>query len=1045
MRHQGTPGAILDARHSPGSGWVTDASFRLRLFGPFELTRHGAPVRLPTRKIECLLAYLVLRPERHSREKLAALLWGEVPDEQARVSLRYALAMLRKQIGGELLDADRETVQLNPSFPLWVDAAAISGSGLRRFDPGSISIEELKSKIEDYRGDLLADFYDDWILPEREHYRQLFLDGLLYLTQHYRSTSEYAPAIETARRVLRSDPANERAHQHLMFCYVALGNRQAALLQYERCVVALNEELAATPSSETTALYEWIKEARGESAALATRITNLPIPLTSFIGREREMREIKELLAPGAERTRPLVTLTGAGGSGKTRLAIQVATDLIDAYRDGVWWVELAALIESAAVPQAVAKALGVRELAQQPLIETLEHFLRDRQALLVIDNCEHLLEACAQVGGSLLQACGQLQILATSRESLRVDGEKIYLVPTLSIPGAEQDSRRQPLLGYESVRLFVERARAVHNDFVMDAANEPGIAQICQRLDGIPLALELAAARSNALSVSEIAARLHDRFRLLTHGSRTALPRQQTLRATIDWSHDLLSERERVLFRRLAVFTGGFTLDAATVICGGRGIAEPDVEPLVLNLFDKSLLSVTRSGATRYFMLETIREYAIEKLAGSDEFGEFSNRHSDFFLGFVERADPRIKSGERLVWTERYMLEHENIQAALKWAIEHDTAISTGLPSALFRFWLFRGYFAVGRQWMELLLASPQAARPELRARALITAGEMAAWVNDPKGIEMLESSLALCRELGDKKGTALALQWLGLNYAYSGEFARARTLSAESVQIFRELGDVWQLGEALCWQGRAALFARDFAASRELFVEGKQLLEQTGDKWDTGFPLHDLAKIAYLEGDYAAARNLAKSSLDLMQEAGDKGGVSHVANTLGQILRAQGDYLQAGEYYRDSLHLMSAEQEELIGQLHSRLGFVELHIGTRKRARREFETSLAIAHQIGDATLLTCNLIGFGALAALKPDAGDAVQLLAAANALIEGKRVELEPPDRDEYRSLAATLRAQLETEAFDAAWQAGGNMTIEQAIAAIEQSMAASNNR
>lgn len=1012
---------------------LAEPGVQLRLFGPFELTRQGAPVRLPTRKIESLLAYLVLHPERHSREKLAALLWGDVPDEQARVSLRYALTMLRKQLGADLLEADRETAQLNPNFPLWVDAAELSDSGSTRFDPGSFSIEDLQSKIENYRGDLLADFYDDWILPEREHYRQLFLDGLLYLTQSYRSASEYARAVETARRVLQSDPANERAHQHLMFCYVALGNRQAALQQYERCMVALNEELAAEPSSETTALYEWIKQARGESVALATRITNLPIPLTSFIGREREMREIKARLAPGAARARPLVTLSGAGGSGKTRLAIQVATDLIDAYREGVWWVELAALTDGAAVPQAVAKALGVQELAQQPLIETLEHFLRDRQALLVIDNCEHLLGACAQLCESLLQACGQLQIVATSREGLRVGGESIYLVPTLSIPGAEQDSRRQPLLEFESVRLFVERARAVQNDFVMDAANEPGIAQICQRLDGIPLALELAAARSNALSVSEIAARLDDRFRLLTHGSRTALPRQQTLRATIDWSHDLLSERERVLFRRLAVFIGGFTLDAAAAICGGRGIGEPDVEPLVLNLLDKSLLNVARGGTTRYFMLETIREYAIEKLAGSDESGEFSNRHSAFFLDFVEHADPRIKSAERLVWTGRYMLEHENIQAALKWAIEHDTAISTELPSALFRFWLFRGYFAVGRQWMELLLASPQAGRPELRARALITAGEMAAWVNDPKGIEMLESSLALCRELGDKKGTALALQWLGLNYAYGGEFARARMLGAESVAIFRELGDVWQLGEALCWHGRAALLARDFAASRELFSEGKHLLEQTGDKWDTGFPLHDLAKIAYLEGDYAAARTLAKSSLNLMQEAGDKGGVSHVANTLGQILRAQGDHRGAGEYYRDSLQLMSAEQEELIAQLHSRLGFVELHNDNRKRARHEFETSMAIAHKLGDATLLAANLIGFGALAASRHDSGGAVRLLAAANTLIEVNRVELEPPERDEYRSLATALRGQLETEEFDAAWQAGGNMTIEQAIA------------
>src|SRR5258708_24319566 len=369
----------------------------LHLFGSFEAILDDEPIRLPTRKIEALLAFLVLHPESHAREKLAALLWGDVPNEQARVSLRYALARLRQTLGADILIADREKVQLNPQFPMWVDA--------REF-----RVQNSEDRIQNYRGDLLADFYDDWILPQRERYHQEYLDGLLDLAQHYRSTSAYARAIETAQRILDAEPANERAHQHLMFCFVAQGDRQAALRQYEHCVRALREEFTVDPAPETSALYAWIKQTPGQVSSPAARITNLPIPLTSFIGRESEMAEVKRLLRlkdsgskapPALDATRlatRLLTLTGAGGCGKTRLAIQAATDLIDGYRDGVWWVELAPLADGALVPLAVAHALGVREVAGSPIHPTVLAFLRERQVLLLLDNCEHLLEPCGRL-----------------------------------------------------------------------------------------------------------------------------------------------------------------------------------------------------------------------------------------------------------------------------------------------------------------------------------------------------------------------------------------------------------------------------------------------------------------------------------------------------------------------------------------------------------------------------------------------------------------------------------------------------------------------
>jgi DNA-binding SARP family transcriptional activator len=391
----------------------------LRLLGSFRLESETGLLRLPTHKVEALLAYLVLYPQPHSREKLAALLWGDFTDAQARNSLRTALRTLRRQLGDELLLADRETVQLNPNFPLWVDvrefeSAAPRGEG----EEGASSlVTELGSgqskepapsvargHLSLYKGDLLADYYDDWILRERERYRDLYLDTLLRLAQSARAAGDYLPAIEYAHDVLATDPTNESAYQQLMFCYLASGNRHAALKHYEECKRVLRQELDTDPAPETTALYHEIKQSASEQQASAARLTNVPLPLTSFVGRQREIGEIKGILA-----RQRLVTLTGAGGSGKTRLAIQVATDLLNDFKDGVWWIELVSLTDPALLPHAVSKVLGVREVPNQPLIETLANHLRAMQLLFVLDNCEHLIDACARLVEALLSDCPDL------------------------------------------------------------------------------------------------------------------------------------------------------------------------------------------------------------------------------------------------------------------------------------------------------------------------------------------------------------------------------------------------------------------------------------------------------------------------------------------------------------------------------------------------------------------------------------------------------------------------------------------------------------
>ncbi|HEX9074720.1 MAG TPA: BTAD domain-containing putative transcriptional regulator, partial [Anaerolineae bacterium] len=499
------------------SGAVTATEpLRLYLLGSFRIECEKQAIHLPTRKIESLLAFLLLYPVEHAREKIAALFWGDSPDAQARGSLRTALNILRRQLGDAFLLITRESVQVNPEFPVWVDAREFQARAAVLLSEIPENVDA--SDLDLYQGDLLTDFYDDWIIRERERYQAIYLSTLLRLTEHFRSVSRYERAIDTARRILIADPANESAHQHLMFCYLATGDRSAALQQYEECKRILQEELGAEPMPETTALFERIKRSSSDHQPQAALISNLPIPLTSFIGRKLEMAQVKELLS----KTR-LLTLTGSGGAGKTRLAIQTATDLVGDFEDGVWWVNLAPLRDAALVMQAAANALGLRQVSDQPILETLTNYLRPRHLLLVLDNCEHLAEACAHLAETLLSTCPRLKILCTSRETLGIAAETGWRVPTLALPDPRHPPPLDQLIGYDSILLFVERATAVTGSFRLTEKNINAVIQICSRLDGIPLAIELAAASVKVLSVEQIMTRLEDRFRLLTAGSRTA------------------------------------------------------------------------------------------------------------------------------------------------------------------------------------------------------------------------------------------------------------------------------------------------------------------------------------------------------------------------------------------------------------------------------------------------------------------------------------------------------------------------------------------
>ncbi len=610
---------------------------------------------------------------------------------------------------------------------------------------------------------------------------------------------------------------------------------------------------------------------------------NLPLALTSFVGREQEMAEVKRLLD-----TNRLLTLTGPGGSGKTRLALTVASDMTQHFEDGVWMMELAPLSNPDLVPQAMASVLGVREVPGTPLTNSLCVHLESRKTLLVLDNCEHLVEACADLVATLLRFCPNLRILSTSREMLGVPGETLFAVPPLSLPDPHHLSSLGNHSNDEASELFVERARAIRSDFALTEGNVMAVAQVCYQLDGIPLAIELAAARVRVLSVEQISSRLKESFALLSGGVRTAMPRHRTLRATMDWSHELLSREERILLRRFSVFAGGFTLEAAEAVCAGGTLGRGEVLDLLSSLVDKSLVLVTGwDGEPRHRLLETVRQYGREKLEESGEEDEIRRRHALFFLALAEEVEPKINTAGRRQWMERLENEHDNLRTALAWSSTEETRGETGLrlAGALLWFWFHHGYLDEGRRWLGGALSTeegaggrPAPASPAARAKALCGAG-LLAWMqgDQAEASSRLGQSVTLWRELEDKQGLAQALRILGHVMLGQGASAVARSLGEESVELFRESKDEFGLATSLATLGIIALTQEDYVVVQASLEESVAICRESGDDWALSLALRNLGIAALKQGDYEqAAAWVGESVLALQEPAGALGMVN-------------------------------------------------------------------------------------------------------------------------------------------------------------------------
>jgi predicted ATPase/DNA-binding CsgD family transcriptional regulator len=731
------------------------------------------------------------------------------------------------------------------------------------------------------------------------------------------------------------------------------------------------------------------------SKHLETSPNNLPTQLSSFIGRERAMAELKNLLS-----TTRFLTLTGAGGSGKTRLALQVATTLLAEFEHGVWWVELAALTDPALVPQQVASSLGISEQPGRQLMDTLTGALQPRKLLLVLDNCEHLIAACAHLVERLLRSCPGLHILTTSREALNIAGETTWPVPSLRVPDTYHLPPMEGLVKYEAVQLFIERATSVSPAFRLTQENAPALVQVCHRLDGIPLAIELATARVKVLTLEQIASRLDDSYRLLVGGSRTALPRQQTLQATIEWSHHLLSEKERILFRRLSVFLGSFALEAAEAVCAGNGLEQDEVLDLLSHLVDKSLVTVTqRGGEARYHLLETIRQYGQDKL---QEFGEAANlrrNHCDWYVGLSERAESEILGARQGSWFERLEAEHDNLRAALGWSLESGEAEKAArIGVALWRFWLVCGYMSEGRRWLERALAG-ESEQTSVRARALHAAGELARHQDDyHRAKTLLEESLDVCREFADRQGAGYALYSLGLLAHNEGDYEGAVTLIEESLQLFREVEDRYGMTFALGSLGLTVLYLGNYERASVLWEEGLALSLELGDPLSIASAFTNLGISVLACGDDERAKLLCEESLAMRRKLGYKGACAHTLIILGRIAMRQGDF---------------------------------------ERATACYQESLILRQETGEKEGIATALEGLAAVAGVGGQPISAARLYGSAESLRDTLGAPLTPTDRSYYKQTVAAARAQLDEAPFQRAWAEGRAMTLEQAIAAAKQ--------
>lgn len=1055
-------------------------------------------------KERALLAELVLHANQIvSRERLMEVVWGDSPPATATTTLNTYVSHLRAALepGRAPRTQARLLLTRDPGYLLAIDPelvdalrferlAAEGGQALAAGDAETASAS-LREALALWRGAALADFaYESFAQPEATRLEELRLATVEQRVDADLALGRHRDLVAELRALVGAHPLRERLWGQLMLALYRCGRQGEALRAYGELREVLAEELGINPSPILRQLEDDLLNQRPELAEpqgavpatvgtgaqvpplgqVPTAATNLPAQLTSFVGREDDIAELKRLCA----RAR-LVTLFGAGGIGKSRLALEVASRLLAEYPDGIFMVELAPLKDATGLYHQVIAAIGAGETDRHSPAEALFDHLAHRQLLLLIDNCEHLVEPTAALVEDLLAACPGVRILATSRELLRIPIETAWRVPSLSTPPL--DAALEELEGFEAARLFLERARTISPSLKLSASDAKEVARICERLEGIPLAIELAAVRAPLLSMREIAERLEDRFALLFGGARTGPRRHQTLRATVEWSYESLNTPERRLFACLSVFSGGFTLQAAEAVCKGDEGASPAVLETLAGLCDKSMvLAEPGAGESRFRMLETLRQYGAERLADSGEGELVAERQLAWALGLVSEAEAYLEKMGQADWLHRLDVEHDNLRAALGWAARSSRRTELlSLATALGRFWEVRGHLSEGRRWLDTALDAEVVESETLRARAQRWAGVLAQRQGDNQAARRhYMAGLALSRNTGDRRGTASALHSLGNLEGLEGRLDGAATLYEESLAIGRDLGDPQVTAASLTNLAWLAQTQGDLGRARALAEEALTTWRELSDQQGLAQTLTSLAYLALLQGDRPAVRSLCAQSLDLQQGLGDRYGAAWSLTYLGWAEQNECELATARRLHDEAL-VVRRELGDRYGEAWSlsHLGDVERSTGHTGEARRLLNESLAIAGELGDTHCVSWSLLRLGKLARSEGDdhaaadlfrqgltvagqRGDrlaaaacmeglagvfagvsgaleqAAHLLGAAQAIRDSAKAPVPAADRPRYEDDVEFLRQGLGADAFAGAWEAGKAATVEETV-------------
>jgi predicted ATPase/DNA-binding SARP family transcriptional activator len=936
----------------------------VRLLGQFEIKHGQKTVSIQSRPAQSLFAFLILNAgTAYRREKLAGQLWPDSTEESARDYLRHALWRIRKALqtasSESFLKADDLAISFGASADYWLDAAAFQQVSEH------VSPEELIAALSVYKGELLPGFYDEWAVLEREHLQAKFEHEIGRLLDLLQGAGRWLDVVVWAEKWIALGQKPESAYRHLISAFAAQGDMAKAAAVYERCVKSL-AAFGVGPSEETRRLYEDLKAGKRpkltQPKPLAAESTgsvfwNVPRPLTSFVGRENEIAEVVRLLDGHR-----LITLTGPGGVGKTRLAIETAHHSEKKFKDGVFWVGLVGLSDGNLIPQEIAQSLNVRDVSDEQLLETLKRHLKSKDLLLVLDNCEHLIKACAQYAEHLLATCPRLRILATSIEALGLFNEMTWQVPSLPLPEVSNLSLNN-LKGFASIELFNERAGIAKSGFSLDEKNAVLVAQICRRLDGIPLAIELAAARIKILSVDEIASRLDDRFSLLTAGSRTAIPRHQTLRATIDWSYDLLTEPERMLMQRLSVFVGGFTLEAAEAVCS-QGMKQSDILDLLGKLVDKSLIIVENDSevsGTRFRLLETIRLYSLEKLEEIGELQTIRDGHLKYFMKLAQEAAPNAFGAESV----RYYLvidrELDNLRSAIEWSVEsHQVQIAFRLVAELSYFWYNRPLLGEWHERLKRVLSLPEGLeRTAERAKAINALGFFYwAGMSTVNPYRELEEALSIGRDLGNDHIIAQSLWNLGRNETTAGNYSKARSLFEQSLGIWQKLGHEHRMEMILTlnFLGDLAFQQGDLEEAKAVYQESVSAFKEIRDQNFLAYAVRHLGQVACRQGEFEKAVLLCGESLSLNQSLKDERGVISCLSAFAGIAVARSKGVSASRLFgaveallgMRNIRLLPVDQMEFdhyVSTLRSQVAFETLDQAWAEGRAMTFEQGMEFA----------------------------------------------------------------------------------------------------